>query len=111
MLERPGVRFADAWRTLFILPWAIPEVVGAVAWHGHRRTRSRALIAQLVGDGRSRGRDRPELSLLVLLVAGDVDGLAAVDARRDGRAADDPALVHEAAELEGAGALARCSPR
>ena len=32
VLSRPGVRFAGAWRTLFILPWAIPEFVGAIAW-------------------------------------------------------------------------------
>ena len=27
-----GALGRNAWRTLFILPWAIPEVVGAVAW-------------------------------------------------------------------------------
>jgi arabinogalactan oligomer/maltooligosaccharide transport system permease protein len=32
MLNRAGVRFKGLWRTLFILPWAIPEFVGAIVW-------------------------------------------------------------------------------
>ncbi len=32
MLNRAGVRFKGWWRTLFILPWAIPEFVGAIIW-------------------------------------------------------------------------------
>jgi arabinogalactan oligomer/maltooligosaccharide transport system permease protein len=32
MLSRAGVRFRGLWRTLFILPWAIPEFVGAIVW-------------------------------------------------------------------------------
>jgi arabinogalactan oligomer/maltooligosaccharide transport system permease protein len=32
MLHRAGVRFKGLWRTLFILPWAIPEFVGAIVW-------------------------------------------------------------------------------
>ena len=32
MLSRTGVRFKGLWRTLFILPWAIPEFVGAIMW-------------------------------------------------------------------------------
>jgi ABC-type sugar transport system permease subunit len=32
MLSRAGVRFRGFWRTLFIVPWAIPEFVGAIVW-------------------------------------------------------------------------------
>jgi arabinogalactan oligomer/maltooligosaccharide transport system permease protein len=32
MLNRAGVRLRGLWRTLFILPWAIPEFVGAIMW-------------------------------------------------------------------------------
>ncbi len=32
MLQRAGVRFKGLWRTLFIVPWAIPEFVGAIVW-------------------------------------------------------------------------------
>jgi ABC-type sugar transport system permease subunit len=32
MLYRRGVRFKGWWQTIFILPWAIPEFVGALIW-------------------------------------------------------------------------------
>jgi arabinogalactan oligomer/maltooligosaccharide transport system permease protein len=32
MLSRAGVRCKGLWRTLFIVPWAIPEFVGAIVW-------------------------------------------------------------------------------
>lgn len=32
MLNRRCVRFAGFWRTIFILPWAIPEFIGALIW-------------------------------------------------------------------------------
>ena len=32
ILNRRGLRFAGVWRALFVIPWAIPEFLGAVAW-------------------------------------------------------------------------------
>ncbi len=32
LLHRPGVCFKPFWQTLFVLPWAIPEFVGALVW-------------------------------------------------------------------------------
>ncbi len=32
LLNKRGVRFSSLWRTIFILPWAIPEFVGALIW-------------------------------------------------------------------------------
>jgi arabinogalactan oligomer/maltooligosaccharide transport system permease protein len=32
LLSRDGLRLRNFWRTLFILPWAIPEFVGALIW-------------------------------------------------------------------------------
>jgi ABC-type sugar transport system permease subunit len=32
LLNRKGIRYKGWWRTIFILPWAIPEFVGAVIW-------------------------------------------------------------------------------
>ncbi len=32
MLNRRGVRGVGVWRTIFILPWAIPEFIGALIW-------------------------------------------------------------------------------
>ena len=89
VLERPGVRFANAWRVLFILPWAIPEAVGAIAWMDIAHPQQ-GLLAQLVG-GDVPWRGQPGAVAARAARRRDVDGLAAVDARRDGRAADDPA--------------------
>ena len=33
MLNRRGLHLARLWQTLFILPWAIPEFVGALVWY------------------------------------------------------------------------------
>jgi ABC-type sugar transport system permease subunit len=101
VLERPGVRFVRAWRTLFILPWAIPEVVGAVAWRDVFHP-AQGLLAQFLG-GEVSWRDSPELSLLVLLVAATWMGwplwmLVATAGLRT-----IPRSVDEAAELDGAG--------
>jgi ABC-type sugar transport system permease subunit len=100
VLERPGVRFVRLWRTLFILPWAIPEVVGAVAWRDVFHP-EQGLLAQLVG-GEVAWPDSPELSLLVLLVAATWMGwplwmLVATAGLRT-----IPRSVDEAAELDGA---------
>lgn len=103
VLERPGVRFANAWRILFILPWAIPEAVGAIAWLQIAHPQQ-GLFAQLVG-GPVPWMDSPELSLGVLLLAGTWMGwplwmLVATAGLRT-----IPRSVHEAAAIEGAGRL------
>jgi ABC-type sugar transport system permease subunit len=100
VLERPGVRFANAWRVLFILPWAIPEAVGAIAWMDIAHP-DQGLLAQLVG-GPVPWRESPELSLLVLLLAATWMGwplwmLVATAGLRT-----IPRAIHEAATLEGA---------
>jgi arabinogalactan oligomer/maltooligosaccharide transport system permease protein len=107
VLERPGVRFAAAWRTLFILPWAIPEVVGAIAWQDIFHPQQ-GVIAQIAGSA-VRWDQSPELSLGVLLLAATWMGwplwmLVATAGLRT-----IPRSVHEAAELEGAGPWRRFS--
>jgi ABC-type sugar transport system permease subunit len=101
VLERPGVRFANAWRVLFILPWAIPEAVGAIAWMDIAHPQQ-GLFSQLVG-GDVPWQGSPELSLLVLLLAGTWMGwplwmLVATAGLRT-----IPRSIHEAASIEGAG--------
>jgi ABC-type sugar transport system permease subunit len=100
VLERPGVRLANAWRVLFILPWAIPEAVGAIAWMDIAHPQQ-GLLAQLVG-GDVPWRDSPEQSLFVLLLAATWMGwplwmLVATAGLRT-----IPRSIHEAAALEGA---------
>ena len=102
VLERPGVRFARVWRTLFILPWAIPEVAGAVAWQDVFHPQQ-GLLAQALGHDFP-WPDSPELSLAILLVAAVWMGfplwmlVATAGLRTIQRS------VREAAELDGAGA-------
>lgn len=101
VMERPGMRFTSAWRTLFILPWAIPEVVGAIAWQDILHPQQ-GLIAQVMGADFPY-RDSPEISLAVLLVAATWMGwplwmLVATAGLRT-----IPRSVTEAAELDGAG--------
>ncbi|MGE5198273.1 MAG: carbohydrate ABC transporter permease, partial [Rhodospirillaceae bacterium] len=101
VMERPGMRFTPAWRTLFILPWAIPEVVGAIAWQDIFHPQQ-GLIAQLMGSDFPYAAS-PEVSLVVLLVAGTWMGwplwmLVATAGLRT-----IPRAVGEAAELDGAG--------
>jgi ABC-type sugar transport system permease subunit len=100
VMERPGMRFTAAWRTLFILPWAIPEVVGAIAWQDIFHPQQ-GLIAQVMGADFPY-RDSPEVSLAVLLVASTWMGwplwmLVATAGLRT-----IPRSVTEAAELDGA---------
>ena len=109
VLERPGMRFTALWRTLFILPWAIPEVVGAVAWRDLVYP-ERGLIAQLTGSTVS----WPDVPRAVAARPPDrrhLDGLPLVDARRDGRAADDPALRRRGRRDRGRRPLARVPAR
>jgi ABC-type sugar transport system permease subunit len=100
VLERPGVRWASAWRTLFILPWAIPEVVGAIAWQDIFHPQQ-GVVAQIVGSAVP-WNESPEASLGILLLAATWMGwplwmLVATAGLRT-----IPRSVHEAAELEGA---------
>ena len=100
VMERPGMRFTSAWRTLFILPWAIPEVVGAIAWQDIFHPQQ-GLVAQLLGTDFPY-QESPEVSLAVLLLAATWMGwplwmLVATAGLRT-----IPRSVTEAAELDGA---------
>jgi ABC-type sugar transport system permease subunit len=105
MLERPGLRFRVFWRTLFILPWAIPEFAGAIAWRTIVDPNS-GWVALLL-DSRFAWPDSPDASLLVLLVVATWVGwplmmLVAIAGLRT-----IPRSVVDAARLDGAGTFAR----
>lgn len=77
LLSVRGVRFTGFWRALFILPWAIPEFVGALVWFQIFEPSFGwlTLAAQAPGAvgnalrALAHWQDSPEMSLLVLLVA------------------------------------------
>ena len=67
MLSRAGVRFKGLWRTLFILPWAIPEFVGAIVWFNIFEP-TNGWISLLMKKPLE-WQNNPTATLLILLVA------------------------------------------
>jgi ABC-type sugar transport system permease subunit len=104
-LAQPGLRFAPAWRTLFILPWAIPEFVGAVAWYVMLHP-EQGWLPLLVG-GPVPWPTSPEISLLVLLLVAGWMGFPLVMLVTIAGLRTVPRSSLEAAMLEGAGAWTR----
>lgn len=105
VLVRPGVRFAAAWRTLFILPWAIPEFVGAVAWHTILEE-DNGWLALFMGRPFP-WTGSPDLALVVLLAAGVWIGWPLMMlVATAGLRTISPSVI-EAAQLDGAGAWLR----
>jgi ABC-type sugar transport system permease subunit len=105
VLARPGVRFVLFWRTLFILPWAIPEFVGAIAWRNIVQPEN-GWIALLLGTPFT-WPDSPDAALLVLLVAGTWVGWPLMMLVATAGLRTIPQAVTDAARLDGAGAAAR----
>lgn len=78
LLNVRGVRFTGFWRALFILPWAIPEFVGAVVWYQIFQPSFGwlALAAEAKGPlsatlaSFSNWQKSPEQAFLVMLIAG-----------------------------------------
>jgi len=68
MLQRHGVKFKGWWRTLFILPWAIPEFVGALIWFQVFEP-TNGWLALYRGETLN-WQASPTAALLVLLIAG-----------------------------------------
>lgn len=105
LLHRRGVRFAGWWRTVFILPWAIPEFVGAVAWltiaDPHR-----GWLSLAVGQPLDWGQ-RPEIALLVMLVAATWWGFPLMLLAAGAGLRSVPRQLAEAAALDGATAWQR----
>ena len=105
ILARPGVRFGLLWRTLFILPWAIPEFVGAIAWRSIVHP-DNGWLALLMGS-QFGWPTNPDLALLVLLIAGTWAGWPLMMLVASAGLKTIPRGVGEAAALEGAGAFTR----
>lgn len=77
LLWSKRVRFRRGWQTLFILPWAIPETIGALMWMTIFAPVSGwlALAVQDFGEGvpfafLNNWQGSPNMTFLVLLIAG-----------------------------------------
>lgn len=110
LLNVRGVRFTGFWRALFILPWAIPEFVGALVWFQIFDPKNGwlYLAANAPGDLRAAlqaavaWQNSPELALLVLLVAGTWYGFPLILLATLAGLKAVPQNVYEAAALDGA---------
>ncbi|HUW14063.1 MAG TPA: sugar ABC transporter permease [Anaerolineae bacterium] len=107
LVHQRGVPFKGLWRTLFILPWAIPEFVGGVIWlrvfeprFGWLNLASVPRDVQLpnwLGD--------PSYALLALLVAATWYGFPFIMLAATAGLKLVPAEVYDASAIDGAGRL------
>jgi ABC-type sugar transport system permease subunit len=111
LLHQRGIRFRNLWRTIFILPWAIPEFVGAMIWlrtfdptvgwvpqaFGTSGGSGGAiLISKLINTG------GPNLALLILLIAATWIGFPFVMLAASASLKFIPDDVYDAAAIDGA---------
>jgi ABC-type sugar transport system permease subunit len=105
MLNRRGVRWRRFWRTIFILPWAIPEFVGALVWLRILEPEFGwlALARGVPADAlRSQGALGPDATLLQLLIAATWYGFPFIMLAATAALKLTPAEVYDAAAIDGA---------
>ncbi|HSF80752.1 MAG TPA: sugar ABC transporter permease [Anaerolineales bacterium] len=108
ILNQPGVRIRNLWRTIFILPWAIPEFVGALLWWRFFEpdvgwwTLVRNLPPEVPHPSWS---DSPTSTLAVLLVAAIWYGFPIIFLAATAGLKLIPSEVYDAAAIDGAGRL------
>ncbi len=114
LLHRRGVRFKGWWRGLFILPWTIPEFVGALVWSqileprfGWLNLAAQTWYERADYPGAptvvSAWREDPDLALAVLLLAGLWCGFSFMFLAATAGLKSIPHEIYEAAALDGAG--------
>ncbi len=111
LLHQRGVRFRGWWRTIYILPWAIPEFVGALVWMqifdprygwfflgtSFPDTPGYPLAQQL-----SMWQESPTTALVVLLIAGTWLGFPLIMLAASAGLKMIPHDVYDAAAIDGA---------
>ncbi len=111
LLNRREVRWVNFWRTIFVLPWAIPEFVGALFW---LRTFDPKVgwVAQAAGTAGGGGgammvsnllhAGGPNLALLLLLIAATWIGFPFIMLAASASLKLIPYEVYDAAAIDGA---------
>ncbi len=106
LLHREGVKLKRFWQTLFILPWAIPEFIGALFWvrildpeRGWLAVANNPAASNAV----SGFLDDPTKTLVLLLVAATWYGFPFIMLAATAGLKMVPTDVYEAAEIDGAG--------
>ena len=101
LLARRGIRFRGLWRTIYILPWAIPEFIGALIWFRIWEP-TNGWIALFFGTDIG-WQERPETALAVQLMAATWIGWPLVFLAATAGLALVPREMLEAARIDGAG--------
>jgi ABC-type sugar transport system permease subunit len=111
LLNQRGVRFPNVWRTIFLLPWAIPEFVGALVW---LRTFDPTVgwVSQAFGTSGGSGgavffskllnAGGPNLSLFLMLIAATWIGFPFVMLAASASLKLIPDEVYDASAIDGA---------
>lgn len=112
LLHRRGVRLKGLWQTIFILPWAIPEFVGALVWmqifdprYGwfFLGTKFPDTPGYPLGQTLSNWQENPNAALVVLLISGAWVGFPLIMLAASAGLKMIPAEVYDAAAIDGAG--------
>jgi ABC-type sugar transport system permease subunit len=112
LLHQRGVRFRGWWRTVFILPWAIPEFVGALVWMQIFDPRYGWLFLGTsfpdtpgypLAQRLSVWQEDPTAALVVLLIAGTWLGFPLIMLAASAGLKMIPHDVYDAAAIDGAG--------
>jgi arabinogalactan oligomer/maltooligosaccharide transport system permease protein len=105
LLHQPALRFRAFWRTIFILPWAIPEFVGALLWLRifEPRFGLLALAAELPADIITPPwYANPTYTFIILLIAATWYGFPFIMLSATASLKFLPIEVYEAAAIDGA---------
>lgn len=114
ILNRKGLKFTNLWRGIYILPWAIPEFVGALMWmqifdprFGWLQLASQGFFQRvdlpfLTTNISSIWRENPNAAMLLLLVAGTWYGFPFMMLASSAALKLIPEDVYEAAAIDGA---------
>jgi arabinogalactan oligomer/maltooligosaccharide transport system permease protein len=105
LLNRRGVRLRRLWQTIFILPWAIPEFIGALIWLRICEPQyGWAVLAQRLPAGVSLPNwfANPNTTLLILLIAATWYGFPLMMLATSAGLKLVPVEVYDAAAMDGA---------
>jgi arabinogalactan oligomer/maltooligosaccharide transport system permease protein len=109
LLWQRGIHFKRGWEVLFILPWAIPEMVGALMWFNvfAREKGWLALAVQTYGDQTPFSvllgwTQNPNLTMVVLLIAATWYGFPFMMLAATAGLKMLPTEVYDAAAMDGA---------
>lgn len=112
LLWQKGIKFRKGWQALFILPWAIPEMIGALMWANvfAPETGWLALAVQKYGEGAPFSflmgwESSSSMWLVILLIAGVWYGFPFMLLASSAGLKLLPSEAYDAAQLDGANAF------